>query len=88
MTGYHHQNIAHAGQAFTEIRTSNEIRWKCDTREVTNIFAVRHHGLQQVEFNDATEADIAARPGELQRQRRSPGTGANDCYRFGGFATY
>ncbi len=89
MAGYHYQNIAHAGQAFTEVRTSNKVFGKPDAGEIPNIFAVRHHGLEQVELEDATEAYVAARPGELQRQRRSPGTGANDCYCLpGGFATY
>ena len=88
MTGYHYKNIAHAGQAFAEVRTSDEVRWKRDTREITNVFTVRYHSLQQVDLKDAAEADVAARSGKLQRQRRSPGTGADDCDRFGGFATY
>ena len=88
MTGYDHEKITNASEAFFEVRTSNKVFRKLDAGEIANVFAVRHHSLEQVELKDTTEADIAARPGELQRQRRPPGTGANDCYRFGGFATY
>ena len=88
MTGNHHENIAHAVETFLEIRTSEEVWRKCDAREIPNVFAVCAHCLQQVELNDAAEANVAARPGELQRQRRSPGTGADNRNRIGGFATY
>jgi len=89
MTGHDHEKITNASKAFSEVRTSNKVCGKLDAGEIANIFAVRDHGLEQVELNDAAEANVAARSRELQRQRRSPGTGADDCYcLLGGFATY
>jgi hypothetical protein len=88
VTGNHHENVTHTVEAFTEIRTGKELRRKLYTREVSNVFPVLDHGLQQIELNNATEADVAARARELHRQRRSPGTGADDRNRFGGFVTY
>ena len=89
MTGYDYEKITNARKTFSEVRTSNKVFGKPDAGEIANIFAVRHHGLEQVELEDATEAYVAARSSELQRQRRSPGTGANDGYCLpGGVATY
>ena len=88
MAGYHHKNIANAGQAFTEVRTSDDVRWKFDTREIADILPVRNHGFQQVELNDATQANATSRARKLQRQRGSPGTSADNRYRLGSCVAY
>jgi hypothetical protein len=65
MTGNHHENIACTVQAITEIRTNDQTRRKLDAREIANIFALRHHGLKQVEFDNPAKTNITARACEL-----------------------
>ena len=88
MTRNDDENVAYAGQTLPEIRTGDQVGWKLNAGQITNILAILHHRLQQVELNHTTKADVAARTSELQRQRRSPGTGADNRNRLGGLATY
>jgi hypothetical protein len=88
VTWNHYENIANTIKAFAEVRTRDKIFRKFDTREIADILAVRNHGFQQVELNDATQANVTSRARKLQRQRGSPGTSADNRYRLGSCVAY
>jgi len=82
VAGHGHENVAHAIDTTREIRVGAQVRGKADARKVSLVLAVRNHGLEKVKLDDSAEPDVTAGTRKLQRQRGSPGTGADDCYRF------
>lgn len=65
MTGDHHKKITHAIKTFSQIRASNKVWRKLDARKVASVFAVRHHGLKQVQLNDPAKPDASTGACEL-----------------------
>ena len=83
-----YKNITNTIKAIAEIRACNKIRREFDAREIADILAVRNHCFQQVELNDPTQANVTSRARKLQRQRRSPGTSADNGYCIGSYVAY
>ena len=77
MTGYNDKNVANTVEALLKAGISREILRKLNAGQVTDVFPIHHHRLKQVQFEDTTESDARAGARKLQRQRRSPGTGAD-----------
>ena len=53
-----------------------------DAREIALVFPIVDHRLEEVELDNAAQANLTANPGKLQRQRGAPGARADDCNRF------
>ena len=79
MAGDDHEYVTNTVETFCEVRAGDQVWRKFDAGQVANVFAVGHHGFKQVEFDNAAQPDIAAATRKLQRQRRSPGPGADNC---------
>jgi hypothetical protein len=84
----HNENVAHTIKAVTEIRACNKICREFDAREIADVLTIRNHCFQQVELNDTTQANVTSRARKLQRQRRSPGTSADNRYCLGSCVAY
>ena len=78
MAGYYDKNVAYAFKTVAEVRVGRQVVRKFDSGEIPNIFTVCDHRFEQVELDNATEPNITTRARELQGQRRSPGTRADN----------
>jgi len=78
MAWNHNQDVASAIEAFCEIRTGGQVRRKLDVWKIPLVFTVFDHRLEEVELDNTAQANVTADPGELQRQRGSPGACADD----------
>ena len=82
VTGHGNKDVAHAIETAGELRVGTQVRRKADARKVAFVLAVRNHSLEKIKLDDTAEPDVTTGSRELQCQRGSPRTGADDSYRF------
>jgi hypothetical protein len=75
---YDYKNVAYAFQAFPNIRAHREVVGERDTRQVTLVLSILDHLFEQVELDDTAKSDVTTGARKLKRERRSPGTGADN----------
>lgn len=78
VTGHDDQNVPDGVQALFEARFRVKVVREFNSREITLIDAF-FGDLFQMRGVDVPEIDDTAAVGELQRQRRAPGTGTDNC---------
>jgi len=78
VAGHDDENISCALETSFEVWVCDEVGRKADAWKIAGVFTIGRHGLEQVEFEQSAQAHVASTAGKLQRQRRSPGTGADD----------
>ena len=82
VTGHGNEDVTHTIETARKIRVGAQVRRKAGAWQVPLVLAVRNHGLEKVELDDTAEPNVTTGTRKLQRQRGSPGTGADDRYRF------